>query len=114
MHKIIYSSHVRRVIRSFILYRADYFERLYSDTGIFSEDIIVWRHISESEMLFDSFMEAIVKDISKWILGNIYNKVDDYEYSRLVIKSGSHILIVWFKRSLSEDIVFVEDIEIRT
>ncbi len=114
MRKAIFSLRVRRIIKNFTAYRAAYFERVYSDTGIFWEETIIDRYISESDDLSDIFIDRIIHDIELGVLGVIYNTEWEMQYSRLVTKTGSHILIVWIRRVIWEDDIFVEDLEIQT
>lgn len=114
MSRVEYSPHIRQIIRSFIEYRATYFERLYSDTGIWWTDMIVDRYLHESYELLDTFIDAIEKDVFKWIYGTVYMTDSKKEYSRLVVKIDQHILIVWISRDRDAKTVYIDDLEIRT
>lgn len=92
----------------------DYYDRFYSDTGIYGEDDIKTRYIDQTEKLYEEFLCAIKKDIQRGIMGNIYETNDVFELSKLVVFVRSYILVMYCKRMLKEKSVFVENIEIRT
>ena len=114
MRKAIFSHKIYDIIEDFTDYRMSYFDRVYSDTGIWWEETILERYRDESKDLIRIFVWAIEHDIVLGVLGVIYDTVWDEQYSRLVTKTGSHILIVWIRRVIWEDEIFVEDLEIQT
>lgn len=114
MLKIQYSSQSNKSLRSFITYMKDYYDRFYSDTGIYGEDDIKRRYIDQTEKLYEEFIFAIRKDLQRGIFGNIYETSDTFELSKLVVFVRSYILVVYCKKMLHEEVVFIENIEIRT
>lgn len=111
---IIFSQKIYTIIEGFIDYRIGYFERLYSETGIFGEDIIIERYREESQNISREIVKGIISHIERWIFGNIYQNDDQGEFSRLVLKTPHHICIVWIRRERTTNHTFIEDIEIQT
>ncbi len=114
MLKIQYSFQFNKSLQSFITYLKDYYDHFYSNTGIYAEEDIKIQYIIQTEKLYEEFLFAIKKDIQRGVTGNIYEKTDTFELSKLVVFVRSYILIVYCKKILHEDLILIENIEIRT
>ena len=99
MFNIRYSDQSFLSVDSFILYLKNYYKRIYFDTWIVTEDIIVWQYIIKTEELFDEIINKIEETISKWVYWVILETKTDYELSKLVISVRSYNIVVLVKRT---------------
>lgn len=88
MCNITFSSNVERILQKYFLSYLKYFQELYSDSGIFWEDIIIKNYVDESEKRYVEIIDLIEEKLSNLHISYIKNTA--------VIRWRSKILLVTF------------------
>lgn len=89
MHKIEYSEKALNGVDAYIFLYKDYFRTLYSDTGIFTEQMILERYEQEAVSRYDEIFTLIEEKLSHdRVLGRKIDNTDLLEWrSRIILFS---------------------------
>jgi hypothetical protein len=97
-------------IRTFVLHYEDAFLELYSDTGLWNEDVILESVRSNAKQLFADIYDAIEQHLGRRVvLGRKTKQARWYEFS---FRIGSRLVIVHYSEERKQDTRWVESISI--
>jgi len=108
MLNIKYSKKAFLSVDNFIIYLKNYYKRIYFDTGIVWEELIVLNYIQKTEKLFDEIIDKIEDTLYKWVYWVIVESNVEFELSKLVIWVRSYNIVVIIKKT--KDIIIIDDI----
>lgn len=107
--QILFTETADAEIENFINHYVDSFIRLYTDTGIWSEQEIIVNYVQGAEGLYREIRESIVEKLSaEKVLGR---KPSD-KISELSFSIGKRLIIVFFSDDKKTNVRWIESISI--
>jgi hypothetical protein len=88
---------------------------IYRDSWIYKEDKLVEDFVNDLQMLWEEIKQCIsytINDLKLFWVVEVSTEL--YEITKLVVSVRSYNIILICKRYLKEDIVFIEEMIIRT
>lgn len=103
MHKIVFWEKFWESLENYIDMYLKYYETIFSDTGIWSQDAIIENYKLDSQKRYTEIVDIIEKKLS--------NPIISYQDNSTIIRWRSKILLVSFRDEWDSRII--TDLEIR-
>ena len=110
MYKLIYEPKSYFQLDNFINSYKEVFKKIYFDTWIYTENLIINTYIEAWEKLREEISNLIQSKISSDIV--LWKKISENEQYSIVISLWNYRLFIDYSENIQEKIRYIENIEI--